>query len=391
MHLFLICCGLLTTIIWMYLLFAHGGFWRVGRLLPRKNAVTVRARVVAIIPARNEADVIGQSIGSLLLQSNELLHIFLVDDGSTDGTAQRAREAAQQAGRAASLTILDGRPLPAGWSGKLWAMHQGIERARELSPDLLLLTDADIWHAPENVSTLAGIADAGNFDLASFMVKLHCGQLAEKLLVPAFVFFFFKLYPPSWIANPNRSSAGAAGGCMLVRPQALDRAGGIEAIRNEIIDDCALAQRIKRGGGRVWLGPTFTALGLRPYGSFREIGRMISRTAFNQLRHSAALLAGALAGLMLVYLAPVVLLFTGYPPAISLGVAAWLMMTFSYLPMVRFYGLNPAWALALPVTALFYMGATLHSAVKFWSGKGGEWKGRVQDPLPQEDGLPGRM
>ncbi len=380
MHFFLFFCGGMAALAWLYLLVVHGGFWQVSKSLSSPQAAKTPAGVVAVVPARNEADVIARSIPSLLTQ-RDLLHVFLVDDGSTDGTAQIAREAAQKTGRPASLTIIEGRPLPPGWSGKLWAVQQGLEQARALAPDFFLLTDADTFHAPENVSTLAAIAESGNFDLVSLMVKLHCGNFAEKLLLPAFVFFFFKLYPPSWIADPRRSTAGAAGGCILVRPQALAQAGGIEAIRNEIIDDCALARSVKRAGRRVWLGLASSASSLRPYGSFREIGRMISRTAFNQLRHSAALLAMALLGLTLIYIAPVALLFSGYPPAIALGAVAWLMMVLAYLPVVRFYGLGPGWALLLPMAALFYMGATLHSAVKFWSGKGGEWKGRIQDPF----------
>ena len=195
--------------------------------------------------------------------------------------------------------------MPPGWSGKLWAVQQGIEQALQLQPKFLLLTDADIQHSPENVATLVAIAERGGYDLASFMVKLHCRSVAEKLLIPAFVFFFFLLYPPEWIRDPQRKTAGAAGGCMLIRPAALARAGGIAAIRHEIIDDCALAAAVKRSGGKVWLGVTQETRSLRAYGSFSEIERMIARTAFNQLRHSTWLLAAALAGLLLTYVLPV--------------------------------------------------------------------------------------
>ena len=262
----------------------------------------------------------------------------------------------------------------------MWAVEQGIERAAALAPDYFLLTDADVVHAPDNLAALVAIAEARGSDLASFMVELRCAALPEKLLVPPFVFFFFKLYPPRWISDPRRGTAGAAGGCMLLRPAALARAGGISAIRGAIIDDCALAAAVKRSGGRLWLGLTRSARSLRAYSSFAHVGRMISRTAFNQLAHSPWRLAGAVVGLALTYLAPPALLFSREMPAMALGAAAWAMMTLAYLPMARFYGLNPLWALSLPLAAAFYMGATLHSAFCYWLGRGGEWKGRVQDP-----------
>ena len=195
------------------------------------------------------------------------------------------------------LTVIAAEPLPPGWTGKLWAVQQGVEQALKLDPAFLLLTDADIHHAPDNIATLVAIAEAGNYDLTSFMVKLHCRSMAEKLLIPAFVFFFFMLYPPAWIRDPKRKIAGAAGGCMLIRPRALQKAGGISAIRDQIIDDCALARAVKRTGGRVWLGVTPETFSTRAYNSFAEIERMIARTAFNQLQHSAALLAGAIVGM----------------------------------------------------------------------------------------------
>ena len=229
------------------------------------------------------------------------------------------------------------------------------------------------------MATLVAIAESGKFDLVSFMVKLHCESFAERLLIPAFVFFFFMLYPPAWIRDPRRRVAGAAGGCMLVRPQALQKAGGMSAIRDRIIDDCALADAIKRSGGRVWLGVTPDTMSTRKYRSFGEIERMIARTAFNQLQHSAALLAGSIIGLAIAYLLPVALLLSGHAELAAIGAVGWLLMTIAYFPMVRFYGLSAGWALTLPVAASFYMFATIHSAFKFWSGRGGEWKGRAQD------------
>jgi len=327
------------------------------------------------MPARNEAEFIAASVVSLL---NQDVDVFLVDDHSTDSTAAIARAAAACAGKSASLTVITAGPLPPGWSGKLWAVKQGVDSALKTSPDFLLLTDADIVHEPQTVTTLIALAEGG-YDLVSFMVKLHCRSAAEKLLIPAFVFFFFLLYPPAWIRDSRHRSAGAAGGCILIRPQALTRAGGLEAIRSEIIDDCALARAVKRSGGRVSLWLTTTSASVRPYESLAAIGRMISRTAFNQLRHSVWLLLATLAGLVVVYLSPVLLLFAHGTAPVMLGALAWGLMAFTYLPIVRFYGLHPGWALVLPLSAAYYAGATVHSAIRYWRGRGGEWKGRVQD------------
>ncbi len=337
--------------------------------------------IAVIIPARNEADVIGKSVASLLRQSCvDALHIFVVDDNSTDGTADTARQAAAQASQGERVTVISGRTLLPGWSGKLWAVQQGIEQAALLQPEFFLLTDADIEHSPENVAALVQIAEAGDYDLASFMVKLHCRSVAEKLLIPAFVFFFFLLYPPRWIRDPRRRTVGAAGGCMLIRPAALERAGGIAAIRQEIIDDCALARAVKGSGGKVWLGLTAETRSLRAYNTFAEVERMIARTAFNQLRHSAWLLLGTVLGMLLVFVLPLALLASRSALLVVIGASTYLLLSAVYLPMIRgFYQLNPLWALTLPFSGLFYMVATIHSAVMYWSGRGGEWKGRTQD------------
>jgi hopene-associated glycosyltransferase HpnB len=226
---------------------------------------------------------------------------------------------------------------------------------------------------------LISLAAARRADLVSCMVKLQVATAAERWLIPAFVFFFLKLYPPAWIASPHERTAGAAGGCMLVRTTALERIGGLASLRSQIIDDCALARAIKGTGGSIWLGLTRSARSTRPYGSAAEIGRMISRTAFNQLRHSWLLLAATLAGLTVTYLLPPLLLLSGHAFAIALGAAAWLMMCLAYAPMLRFYGLSSIRALSLPAVALFYALATVHSAVQYARGRGGRWKGRVQD------------
>jgi hopene-associated glycosyltransferase HpnB len=379
----LIAAGVFSLLIWAYLVLARGGFWRIYPAHSPTNGTQVNpARIAVIIPARNEADVVGRAIRSLLQQTDDQkIHIFLVDDASTDGTTQAALAAAIAAGQVQNLTVVPGSPLPPGWSGKLWAMQQGIEQAGRTAPDFFLFTDADIEHAPDSVAALVSIAHAGPYDMASFMVKLHCQSAAEKLLIPAFVYFFFKLYPPAWISNPRRSEAGAAGGCILIRPAALEKAGGLQAIRQEVIDDCSLATRVKRNGGRLWLGASGSTRSIRPYEGFSGIGHMISRSAFNQLRHSNVLLFLSMAGMAATYLLPPALVFLAHriAPA-ALGGAAWLLMVGSYWRVLRLYRLSPLWALVLPIAAVFYMGATFHSAWKYWMGRGGEWKGRIQDP-----------
>jgi hopene-associated glycosyltransferase HpnB len=368
----------LTAVTWSYLALARGSFWRLKSASVRASDKSgFSGCVAAIVPARDEAELIGPVVTSLLNQ-RVAMHVFLVDDESTDGTADVARRAAEKAGKADALIVIQSKPLPAGWTGKLWAMHQGIERARTLDPVWLMLADADVLHNSETVTNLGFIASHGHYDLVSFMVKLQCDTMAEKLLIPPYIFFFFMLYPPRWVADPRRKVAGAAGGCILVRREALTHAGGVEAIRAEVIDDCALARLIKRSGGHVWLGLTDKSVSVRGYES-ATIWRMIARNAFSQLHHSSWLLAGAVAGMCVVYLAPPLLLLSGTRLSIALGAAAWLTMTVAYWPMVRFYRLNPAWSLTLPAAALFYTAATLHSALKYWSGQGGRWKGRVQD------------
>ncbi len=337
-------------------------------------------RIVVIIPARNEAECIGEAVASLLEQDfPALLQIIVVDDGSTDGTAAVAQSAAMRAGKPSQLTVIRGKPLLPGWTGKLWAISQGITQAEPLTPDYFLFTDADIRHGEHSVAELVATAEAGRYDLASYMVKLACETPAEKALIPAFVYFFLQLYPPAWIQSEKSKTAGAAGGCILIRPTALRNIGGIAAIRSAVIDDCALAQAVKRNGGRIWMGLTDQTESLRSYVTFTEIGRMISRTAFNQLRHSFLWLAAAVAGLFFTYLLPPLLLLTGHALPIILGAAAWLLMSLSYLPMVRFYRRSAAWSVCLPLIALFYLGATIHSALQYWRGRGGEWKGRAQD------------
>jgi hopene-associated glycosyltransferase HpnB len=372
--------AVIPVLIWVYLLIGRGHFWRVAAHRVPVLAPVAARQVVALIPARNEAPVIGAAVASLARQaSNRPIHLIVIDDGSTDGTAEAAVAAARAAGAQARFTLVRGAAPPKGWTGKLWALSQGVAAASELDADYFLFSDADTCHGPTSVDSLVADAERHDRDLVSHMVKLSTDTATERLLIPAFVFFFLKLYPPAWIADPRRKLAAAAGGCILIRPEALARAGGLQAIRSHIIDDCALARVVKDSGGRVALELAADTISLRSYGSFTEIGAMISRTAFAQLRHSYPVLAATLLGLLLTYLLPAVLLFSRDPPLICLALAALLLMSLCYLPMVRFYGLSPLWSLCLPLIASFYTGAVIHSALQFARGRGGTWKGRVQD------------
>jgi hopene-associated glycosyltransferase HpnB len=369
-----------TLAIWIYLLLFRGGFWSefARRGEPPASLSISPPRIVAIVPARDEAEVVGQAVASLAAQAwPGYFHIILVDDHSADATALIAAAAAPRD----LLTVVPAAPLAAGWTGKLWAVAEGVHHAAALRPDYLLLTDADIVHPPDNVHALAARDSNDGYDLVSYMATLACDTPAERALVPAFVFFFFLLYPPAWIRSARHTTAGAAGGCMLIRYRTLEKIGGIAAIRGELIDDCALARAVKRAGGRVWLGLGEKTRSVRPYRTLGEVGRMISRSAFTQLHHSTILLIGTLAGLLLTYLAPPVLTVFAPQPARGMAATAWLLMSICYLPALRFYRRTWFAAPLLPLVALFYAGATLHSALAYWSGTGGRWKGRFQENL----------
>jgi hopene-associated glycosyltransferase HpnB len=367
----LIALGLTVCAVWAYLLAFRGRFWLVWEEKPHDEPASAPAgpaRVTAVIPARNEEAVVGRALQSLARQQFVGdLQIVVVDDDSEDATAEVALRHA---------TVIRGAPIPEGWTGKLWAVSQGM--AHSGAPDYLLFTDADIVHAPGNLASLVARAERERYDLVSYMAELRCQSLAERALIPAFVFFFFMLYPPPWIRNPRRAAAAAAGGCILIRREMLERIGGIAAIRGELIDDCALARAVKRAGGRVWLGLSRSVKSIREYGTFGEAARMISRTAFTQLRYSAAILAGTVAGLAFVYLLPPAFAFVGN----LWGVGAWLMMSIAYFPVLRFYRRNPLWAPMLPAIAAFYMACTVASAIQYWRGGGGNWKGRSQAARP---------
>jgi hopene-associated glycosyltransferase HpnB len=369
----------LSLAIWLYLLLARGGFWyerprRVPRQSPRWPAV------VAVIPARNEAETIGETATSLLRQRYAgRLTLVLVDDHSSDGTAAAAREAARVLGAEDRLTIVGARALPSGWTGKLWAVAEGLRQiaGNGDAAELVLLTDADIAHHPDNLSELVARVESGGLDLASLMVKLNCTSFAERALIPAFVFFFAKLYPFAWVNDRSRRTAGAAGGCMLVRRTALDRIGGVASISGALIDDCALAGRIK-AGGPIWLGLTAETRSLRRYPRLGDIWRMIARTAYTQLGYSPLLLAGTVLGLAVTYLAPPLLALGAGGTAAVLAGLAWLAMAIAFMPILRFYGVTLIVAPLLPAIALFYLAATIDSAWRHFQGRGGEWKGRVQ-------------
>lgn len=337
------------------------------------------AKVAVVVPARDEAENIGHSLSSLLAQEYPgEFSVILVDDNSTDGTAEIAASLLNQE----RLTIISGQPLPAGWSGKLWAVHQGLMQPEAQNADYILLTDADIEHASAHVATLVREAEASGRDLVSEMVHLHCSAPAERALIPAFIFFFQMLYPFAWVADPRRTVAGAAGGTMLVRRTALERVDGVRRIRHHLIDDCALARQIKSSGGKIWLGHAELARSLRVYADWREIWNMIARTAYVQLGHSPLTLLGCIAGMGLLYVAPVLLTLLGHGLTRVFASATWLMMAIAFQPTLRRYGRSPLWGGALPGVAMFYLGATVASAFRHHMGRGGGWKNRTYPEAP---------
>ena len=382
MHSVLTAVAAISLAIWLYLALARGAFWRLSPFdddLATHPAPPVWPRVVAIVPARNEAATIAQTVTSLLAQNySGDFSVVVVDDHSDDGTANLARAAAQRVGVESRVLVHSARPLPAGWTGKLWALNEGVSRAALNAPVYYWFTDADIVHAPVTLQRLVARAERDHLDLASLMVLLRAKTLPERALIPAFLFFFLKLYPPRWIANPRHRTAGAAGGCILLRREALERVGGLASIRGEVIDDCALGHAVKRSGGGIWMGLTRASVSLRAYNTLNEIRDMIARTAFTQLRYSKLLLVGTLLGMFVTYLAAVALVFGTTPAARILGGCIWLLMSLLFLPTVRFYRLSPFWAPLLPFTALFYFYATCVSALRYWLGRGAQWKGRSQ-------------
>jgi hopene-associated glycosyltransferase HpnB len=358
--------ALLSLAIWLYLFFGRALFWRSGPQLPPAEA-TQFPDVDVIVAARDEAETIGAVIASLLAQDYAgRFHLILVDDASTDGTADIA-------GSAANLQILRLQSKPASWSGKLYALSQGIEAG--IAP-VILFTDADIIHDPRHLSSLLAQMLQQRLDLVSEMVRLNCSSFAERALVPAFVYFFQMLYPFAMVNDPASAVAAAAGGTVLIRREALERIGGIEAIKDSLIDDVALAKKVKQIG-RIFLGHSALATSIRRYPRFADLWSMISRTAFTQLRYSALLLCVALLGLTVIWLVPLWEIVFGHGWPVLAGLLSYALAAFSYLPTLGRYGRSRFWVLALPLIAMFYMAATFGSALNSWRGQGAHWKNRA--------------
>ena len=369
--------SIVTASAWACLLLARGRFW-ASAAQPDAPPPARWPEVVAIVPARNEAICLGASLNSLLGQDYPgAFAVIVVDDDSTDGTGDIAAAAARGALR--PLTLVSSAGPPPGWTGKLWALNQGLAAA-PASAKYVLFTDADIVHAPDSVATLVARAEQHGLVLTSLMAKLRCESLAERLHVPAFIYFFQMLLPFAWVRRPEARTAAAAGGCMLVSRAALDAAGGLAAIRNALIDDCALAGRLK-ATGPIWLDLTHRVASIRSYPRFADVRRMIARSAYAQLRYSPWLLLGTAAGMAVTFMAPPLLLIFANGPARWLGGAAWLAMAASFVPTLRFYRLSLLWAPALPAIAALYLFYTFESAYRHARGEGGLWKGRAHVPV----------
>ena len=377
----------LSLVIWIYLIVFRGQFWLTNQYLnSNESELSKNPKVSVIIPARNEAEVLPISLNSLLNQDYDReFKIILIDDQSTDNTGKIAEQVAKKSHQENQLTVINGQPLLAGWTGKLWAMEQGINYDQEnLKSEYFLFTDADINHDSNNLKQLIAKAEKDNLDLVSLMVLLRCKSFWEKILIPAFVFFFQKLYPFPWVNNPQKKTAAAAGGCILIRAEALQRIGGIQVLRDALIDDCTLASEVKNTlpeNRSIWLGLTNTTYSLRPYLDLTTVWNMVARTAFTQLNYSVWLLIGTIVGMILTYLVAPLGLVAGIVMgnglvAIASGLT-WLLMAIAYYPTLKLYQLSPLWGLSLPAIAFLYSLMTIDSAFRHWRGEGGKWKGRV--------------
>ncbi|WP_120725771.1 glycosyltransferase [Streptomyces hundungensis] len=377
----LVWIAVVSLVVWLWLLLGQGFFWRTDQRLPPRAELAEWPDVAVVVPARDEAAVLPLSLPSLLAQDYPgRAEIFLVDDSSADGTGELARRLAEEHGGLPLTVVAPGEP-EAGWTGKLWALRQGMALARARDPEYLLLTDADIAHRPDSLRELVASARGGGFDLVSQMARLRVASGWERLIVPAFVYFFAQLYPFRWINARRPRATAAAGGCVLLRTEAARRAGIPDAVRQAVIDDVSVARAVRRSGGRVWLGLADRVDSVRPYPGLGDLWRMVSRSAYAQLRHNPLVLLGTVAGLALVYLAPPVTFLAGLSGgdarAAWAGALAWLVMTVTYLPMLRYYRQPLALAPTLPFTALLYLLMTVDSAVQHYRGRGAAWKGRT--------------
>jgi hopene-associated glycosyltransferase HpnB len=364
---------LLSVVIWVWLLVGHGAFWRSGPVLGAAYP-TRPLKVTVVIPARDEAEHIADTLRSLLIQQfNGELKIVLVDDNSSDGTGALARELAVTDRR---LSVLDGELLKTGWTGKMWAVSQGLRQTETLAADYVLFTDADIVHGPGHLASLVSRAERDQLSLVSEMVRLRCESFAERATLPAFVFFFQLLYPFRWVCDPGRTTAAAAGGTMLVAQEALRRVDGVNRISRALIDDVALAREIKRGGHRIWLGHGEQVVSERRYAGFSAVWKMIARTAYVQLGYSPWVLIGTCVGMLLVYVEPVLASLFATGALRWAGAVCWTGMALAFQPTLWRYRRSPAWGLLLPAIGLFYLMATISSAVRFYQGRGGQWKNR---------------
>ncbi len=366
----------LSILIWIYLLAARGGFWRADQRVNRAGKLEKWPDLVAVIPARNEVETIGATVASLLDQDYPgNLKIIVVDDNSTDGTGDAV-------GRSDNVHVLTGTSLEVGWTGKLWAVHQGLVLAEKISPnaEYTLLTDADITHHRSNLSELVFKAASESLHLVSLMVKLRCATFWEYFLIPAFVFFFQKLYPFSWVNSQTNNTAAAAGGCMLIRLDTLRHAGGVKRIKDHLIDDCAMGTLIK-SEGPIWLGLSDKTTSSRAYVTLFEIWHMVARTAFVQLDHSILKLLGTIVAMIVIYLAPPLGFFVGVlthnAEMSAMGALGWGLMSFAYHPILKLYGRSRIEAFCLPAAGFLYALMTVSSAVRHWRGAGGNWKGRT--------------
>jgi hopene-associated glycosyltransferase HpnB len=379
-----------AAVAWLYLVAAHGGYWRTSQRLPRVTAEPdAWPDVVAVVPARNEAEMLPVTLPALLGQEYPgALTVIVVDDGSSDGTGEVAARIA--AGSPRPVRVISGAPPPDGerWAGKVWAMAQGLRAAGPGPDGYLLFTDADIAWEAHMLRRLVAAAEGDDRDLVSQMALLRTATGWERVVVPAFVYFFAQLYPFRRVNVPGSRTAAAAGGCMLVRRGALEKAGGLAPIRGALIDDVAMGRMIKRQRGRCWLGVTRQVVSVRPYPRLASLWQMVARSAYIQLRYSPVVLAATLAGLLFLYVLPpagaiaglaAVLAGGGGAAAFTLGagLAGWALMSLSYLPMLRLYRLSPLRAPGLPLIAVLYAAMTADSARRHYAGRGTEWRGRT--------------